>query len=61
MRITFKKIEILNFKSFQNEVFEFEKHKGLNLICGKNNDIPGSKNATGKSNIGNALVFSLFG
>ena len=61
MKIIFKKIEILNFKSFENEIFEFDKHNGLNLICGKNCDIPGSKNAAGKSNIGNALVFSLFG
>lgn len=48
MRIIFKKIEILNFKSFADEIFEFDNCKGLNLICGKNNDIQGSKNGVGK-------------
>lgn len=61
MRIIFKKIEIHNFKSFDDETFEFDQHEGLNLVCGKNNDIPGSKNATGKSALWDALVFSLFG
>lgn len=61
MRIEFRKIEIFNFKSFDTEVFEFDKLKGMNLICGKNNDIPNSKNASGKSSIFHALVFSLFG
>lgn len=61
MRIEFKKIEIYNFKSFENEVFEFDKLLGLNLVCGKNNDIPGSKNGSGKSSIFSALIFSLFG
>ena len=61
MRITFKKTEIHNFRCFADEVFEFDKHVGLNLICGKNNDIPGSKNGSGKSSILSALVFSLFG
>lgn len=61
MRIVFKRIEIQNFKSFDNEVFEFDALKGLNLICGKNNDLPGSKNGCGKSALFSALVFSLFG
>jgi DNA repair exonuclease SbcCD ATPase subunit len=61
MHIEFEKIEIFNFKSFDTEVFEFNKLKGMNLICGKNNDVPNSKNAAGKSTIFNALVFSLFG
>ena len=61
MKINFKKIEIYNFKSFNNEIFEFDKHNGLNLVCGKNNDIPGSKNGSGKSSLFDALVFSLYG
>ena len=61
MRIEFRKIEIHNFKSFEDEIFEFDKHEGLNLVCGKNNDIPGSKNGSGKSALFDALAFSLFG
>lgn len=62
MRIEFKKIEIYNFKSFENEIFEFNSSKNsLNLVCGKNNDIPGAKNGSGKSNLFSALIFSLFG
>ena len=48
MRIEFKKIEISNFMAFSDEVFEFDKHNGLNLVCGKNNDILGAKNGSGK-------------
>lgn len=61
MRIIFKRIEIHNFKSFEDEVFDFTSQNGLNLVCGKNNDIPGSKNGSGKSALFDALVFSLFG
>lgn len=61
MRIEFKRIEIHNFKSFEDEVFEFDVHKGLNLVCGKNNDLPGSKNGSGKSTLFQSLIFSLFG
>lgn len=61
MRITFKKIEIHNFMSFADEVFEFDKHKGLNLVCGKNNDILGAKNGVGKSQLFESLCFSLYG
>lgn len=48
MRLTFKRIEIHNFMSFADDTFDFDQHNGLNLICGKNNDIPGSKNGSGK-------------
>lgn len=48
MRINFSKIEIHNFMSFADEVFDYSEFKGMNLICGKNNDIPGAKNGTGK-------------
>ena len=61
MRLIFKRVEIHNFMSFADEVFDFDKHIGLNLICGKNNDIPGSKNGSGKSNLIRALCFALYG
>lgn len=48
MRLNFKHIEISNFLCFENETFDFDKHNGLVLICGKNMDIVGSKNGTGK-------------
>lgn len=64
MRITFKKIEIHNFMSFADETFNFEESKGMNLICGKNNDIAGnghSTNGCGKSQLFESLCFSLYG
>lgn len=56
MRITFKKIEIHNFMSYVDETFDFDNVKGLNLVCGKNNDIPGSKNAVGKCLDPNTII-----
>jgi DNA repair exonuclease SbcCD ATPase subunit len=47
--------------SFKDEVFDFSENKGLNLICGKNLDIPGSKNGVSKTTVLNALVYGLFG
>ena len=64
MRITFKKVEIHNFMSFADEVFNFEDNVGMNLICGKNNDIAGnghSTNGCGKSQLFESLCFSLYG
>ena len=61
MRIDFKRIEMQNFMSFAEEAFDFESCKGMNLVQGKNNDIPGSKNGAGKSNLFLALLYTLFG
>lgn len=61
MRINFKRIEIHNFMAYADEVFDFDKHIGLNLICGKNNDVPGSKNGCAKSQLFGALCYSLYG
>ena len=61
MRIVFKRVELHNFMSFADEVFDFDKQNGLNLICGKNNDIPGSRNGVGKSQLFESLCFSLYG
>lgn len=47
MRIEFKKVEMHNFMSFADEVFSFSSHPGMNLVCGKNNDIPGSSSTNG--------------
>lgn len=49
MRIEFERIELHNFMSFAEESFDFKSCKGMNLIQGKNNDVPGSKNGCGKS------------
>lgn len=61
MKIDITKLKIHNFMSYADEEFDFSEHNGLNLICGKNNDIPGSKNGSGKSSLLNALAFSIFG
>ena len=61
MKIEFKKIEIRNFMSFAEESFDIGSCKGMNLIQGKNNDIPGSKNGSGKSNLMASLLYALFG
>ena len=60
MKITFKKIEIHNFLSFKDEYFDLAKRRGMTLICGKNNDIPGVRNGCGKSSLFYALLYALF-
>ena len=47
--------------SFKEEEFDFSALKGMTLVCGKNNDIPGSKNGVGKSTVFSALAYVLFG
>lgn len=49
MKIEFHKVEMHNFMSFAEEAFDFSLCTGMNLVQGKNNDIPGSKNGAGKS------------
>lgn len=61
MKIEFKTIELFNFMSFDNEVFDFEQCSGMNLVQGKNNDIPNSKNGVGKSQLYLSLLYALFG
>lgn len=46
---------------FDKEQFDFDSNKGISLITGINNDIPGSKNGCGKSSLINAFTFALFG
>ena len=61
MRIEFKKIEIHNFMSFEDEVFDFSEKDGMTLVQGINNDFPGQTNGAGKSNIFLSLAYTLFG
>ena len=61
MRIDFKRIEIRNFMSFAEESLDIASCRGMNLVQGKNNDIPGAKNGCGKSNIWAAVLYVLFG
>ena len=61
MDIKFKRIEMHNFMSFADEAFDFGSCIGMNLVQGKNNDIPGSKNGSGKSNLYSSLLYVLFG
>lgn len=61
MKLEFKKLTVSNFMAFENEVFEFDKHIGMNLVCGKNNDLPNTKNGAGKSCLFSALLYVLFG
>ena len=61
MTISFNRIEIHHFMSFDDEIFDFSKQNGMNLVTGKNLDIPEGKNGAGKSTIFNALLYGLFG
>lgn len=61
MKISFKTIQIHNFMSFKDEVFDFDGVAGLVLIRGKNNDIPNETNGAGKSTLGYSLLYTLFG
>lgn len=63
MKLKFSRIDIHSFMSFADETFDFSEHTGLSLIQGRNNDIASGneRNGAGKSNIGNALLYVLFG
>ena len=59
--ITYKRLTATNFLSYDTLDFNFEKYKGITLVCGNNLDNPGATNACGKSNIIKAIVYVLFG
>ena len=61
MRIDIKRIEIHNFMSFGDEVFDFDKQHGMSLVTGKNFDIPNGKNGAGKSTLFATLLYGLYG
>lgn len=61
MRIDFKQIEIHNFMSFEDEVFDFSSLRGMILVQGVNNDFPGQKNGSGKTSLMASLLYALFG
>lgn len=49
MKIAFKKLQMHNFMSFADETIDFSRYSGMNLIQGKNNDIPNARNGVGKT------------
>lgn len=61
MQITFRKVEIHNFMSFGDEVFDIEKYDGLNIVRGINADKQGESNGVGKSTLFNSIVYGLYG
>lgn len=61
MRIVFKRIEMSNFMSFEDEVFDFAAQDGMTLVQGINNDFPGQKNGSGKTSSFLSLLYVLFG
>lgn len=63
-KIVFQSIYISNFLSIGKEpiFFDYTKHSGINCIYGINNDIPGTRNGSGKSTIfTDAILYALFG
>jgi DNA repair exonuclease SbcCD ATPase subunit len=59
--ITFKNIEARNFLSFGDVPVNIDLRPGVNAITGTNFDKEDSKNGVGKSTIGDALFYSLYG
>jgi len=59
--ITFKNIEARNFLSFGDVPVSIDLKPGVNAITGTNYDKEDSKNGVGKSTIGDALFYSLYG
>lgn len=60
-KITFNKISIKNFLSIGETPVVIDFKKGINIITGENDDIPGTKNGIGKSSIIQAFNFAIFG
>lgn len=62
MRLDFRRLEMHSFMSFEDEVFDFDKHSGMVLVRGRNNDLPNNEtNGAGKSTVFAALAYALFG
>ena len=61
MKLEFGRVEIQNFASYEDEVFDFSSMTGMNLICGKNMDLNGCANGSGKSFLMQTILFALFG
>lgn len=61
MRLNFKTIEVHNFMSFADEIFDFSSCKELTLVKGINHDLNDDANGAGKSAIFAALLYALFG
>lgn len=60
-RITFGKMRAENLLCFKHVEIDFRDFSKLNLITGINNDIPNTRNGSGKSSLPNLLVFALYG
>ncbi len=61
MKIRFRKLSVHNFLSFEDQIFDFSKDRGMNLVYGCNKDAFKNSNGSGKSNTFLALVYGLFG
>ena len=61
MRLNFKTIEVHNFMSFADEMFDFSSCKDLTLVKGVNHDLNDDANGAGKSTLFAALLYALFG
>lgn len=61
MKLIFGKMTMHNFMVFEDESFDFSENSGMVMIRGKNNDLPDENNGAGKSTIGYALLYALFG
>jgi len=61
MELIFKKLEMHSFMPFEDEIFEFDRMRGLTLIKGVNRDIPDETNGAGKTCMVSGLIYALFG
>ena len=55
------KIRIRNYRSFVEEEIDFSSYKGMNLVNGINNDIPGDRNGCGKTQAFDSIVYAIYG
>ena len=61
MNIVYGEMEIVNFWSYEHEIFDWSANNGMTLVTGVNEDIDDVKNGSGKSTLFNALYYALFG
>ena len=62
MKLNFRRLEMRNFMSFEQESFDFGGRPEIVLVRGRNNDLPNNEsNGSGKTNLWSALLYVLFG
>ena len=62
MKLSFRRLEMRNFMSFEQESFDFGGKPEIVLVRGRNNDLPNNEsNGSGKTNLFQALLYVLFG